>query len=283
MNTRTDPATGRAAPIPAHAILVGVDGPEPPAATVDLAATEAALRGLSLVLIAAHPFHAGDGPHTGITASLHRVCAVWPELAATARNVTGELAEHLIAESRSANLVVVGQEYPRQEVAQIAAHSRCPTLVVPPLAAGHPDGPVLVGLGMTTDDEPAIGFAFEEAALRRVPLLAVHVWSGIPAAAVGVVSPFAYDLRVAQSAADRMLAHELAGWVEKYPEVRVERMPLYDVNPAYTLLEAASLAGLVVVGGHRRSLGGSQLLGSVTRTLLARSPRPVAVVSHPTR
>ena len=108
---------------------------------------------------------------------------------------------------------------------------------------------MLLGVGIVPDDEPAIGFAFETASLWRVPLLAVHVWSGIPSAAVGKVSPFAYDLHLCQAAADAMLADQLAGWAEKFPDVRVDRMPLYDVNPAQTLLDASAMAGLVVVGG----------------------------------
>jgi len=264
-------------------VTVGIDGSDPVLAAVDLAAAEADRRKLPLQVLSTPPSADGAAP-TDLTAVLRRVCTAWPGLATTGRTVTGALAEEVIDASRGASLVVVGRptdgaRYPTGWVgARVAAHSRCPTVVVPAGAPVIPDAPVLLGLSITPDDEPAIGFAFETAALWRVPLLAVHVWSGIPPAAVGTVSPFAYDLHRAQTAADTMLAGELASWAEKFPEVRVDRMPLYDVNPTQTLLDASTLAGLVVVGAHRRGLGGSQLLGTVSRTLVASAPRPVAVI-----
>lgn len=265
-------------------VVVGVDPGGSSMAAVDFAAAEAVLRGLPLLLLSAHPTSGTGGPRTTLTATLRRVCATWPELAVAARNVTGEAAEALIAASRSATALVVGRDGSdpaparRPVGAQVVAHSLCPTLVVPADTPALTQGPVLLGLGMSPEDEPALAFAFEEAALRRVPLLAAHVWSGIPDSALGTISPFAYDLYEAHAAADRILAETVAGWGDKYPDVKVDRMPLYDVNPARTLLEASTLAGLVVVGTRRHAGRSSQLLGTVTRTLIAHAPRPVAVI-----
>lgn len=261
-----------------YAIVAGVDGSEQATGVVDYAAAEATLRGLPLVLVSAHPIHGESATHTSLTALLRRVCTVWPTLPATAHNVTGELADHLIDSSRSASLMVVGRDRSGAVASVVAAHTHCPTVVLPPEPQAAATDPVLLGLGLSADDEPAIAFGFAEAARRQVPLLAVHVWSGIPATAVGAISPFAYNLHQAQTAADGMLARALTGWADKYPEVPVQRMALYDVNPAQTLLDASELAGLVVVGAHRRSLGGSHLIGGVTRTLIVRSTRPVVVI-----
>lgn len=264
-------------------VVVGVDD-SVSQATVDAAAEEAVLRGARLALVWAHPVTGGSGSGTSLTAVLRRTCATWPDLPVTARNVTGDPAEVLIDASRTASLVVLGRRRPdpglrADSVAtRVAAHAWCPTMVVPTDAPVPSEGPVLLGLGMSSDDEPAIAFAFEEAALRGVPLLAVHVWSGIPASALATVSPFAYDLYEAQSVADRMLAEALAGWAEKYPDVQVERMPLYDVNATRTLVDASSLAGLVVVATRRDSRRSSQLLGTVARGVIARAARPVVTV-----
>jgi nucleotide-binding universal stress UspA family protein len=264
-----------------HKIVAGV-GPEDSFAPVDLAAAEARLRDLPLELLCAYPAEErADGPHTTLTAVLHRVCAAWPGSTVSARNITGNPAEALIEASRAAALVVVGRDprpHPGSVGAQVAAHSRCPTMIALPDAAPAPAGPVLVGVGMSPDDEPALGFAFEEAALRGVPLLAAHVWSGMPAGALTAVSPFAYDMKQAQGAADRMLAEALAGWSDKFPDVTVERMPLYDANAAKTLLDVSTLAGLVVVGARRHSRRSSQLLGTVTRMLMRHAHCPVAVI-----
>lgn len=266
-------------------VIAGIDGSDPVLAAVDLAAAEARRRRLPLRLLATAPRADAAAP-TDLTAVLRRVSTTWPDLPTSGHTVTGALTEEVIDASRGAGLVVIGRPDRRAhhplggDEVRIAAHSQCPTVVVPAGAPVIPDAPVLLGVGIVPDDEPAIGFAFETASLWRVPLLAVHVWSGIPSAAVGKVSPFAYDLHRAQAAADAMLADQLAGWAEKFPDVRVDRMPLYDVNPAQTLLDASAMAGLVVVGAHRRDLGGSQLLGTVSRTLVASASRPVAVI-HP--
>ena len=265
-------------------VVVGVDAGGSSMAAVDFAAAEAELRGLPLLLLSAHPTPSEDGPRTTLTAILRRVRTTWPELTTTAHNVTGEAAETLIDASRTATLLVIGRREPDGAPvpgpvgAQVVAHSRCPTLVVPADTPVPTEGPVMLGFGMSPEDEPAIAFAFEEAALRRMPLLAVHVWSGIPDTAVGTISPFAYDLYEAQAAADRILAEALAGWGDKHPDVKADRMPLYDVNPARTLLEASTLASLVVVSARRHARRSSHLLGTVTRTLIQHAPRPVAVI-----
>jgi nucleotide-binding universal stress UspA family protein len=266
-------------------VVVGVGGSGNSLAAVDLAAAEADQRRLPLLLVSAHPDTGDAGSHTALTAVLRRVCTTWQGVAVSARQVRAEPAEALIEASRTAALVVVGQcgrggeQRPGSVCTQVAAHAFSPTLIVPPGATQEPaDRPVLLGLGMSPTDEPTIGFAFEEAALRRVPLLAVHVWSGIPASAQRTVSPYAYDLYEAQSAADRMLTEALTGWTEKYPDVKVDRMPLYDVNPARTLLDASALAGLAVVGARRHGRRSSQLLGTVARALIQHATCPVAVI-----
>lgn len=265
-------------------IVVGVDGYDDSLAAVDLAAAEADLRGLPLLLLSAHPTTGALGPHLTLTAIMRRVCTVWPGVRTTARNITAEPAEALIGASRRAALLVTGRrghvtvEAPGSVSAEIAAHSLCPTIVVPQDAPVLTDQPVLLALGMSQDDEATAGVAFEEAALRDVPLTATHVWSGIPATAVGAVDPFAYDLRGATESADRLVAEALAGWASKYPDVKVDRMPLYDVSPARALLDASEEAGLLVVGARRHGRRSSMLLGTLTRTLLQHAARPVAVV-----
>lgn len=266
------------------AIVVGVDRSDHSLAAVDLAIMEARARQVPLLLLTAHPHEERTGPHTTLTALLRRVCSSWPGLAATARNVTGDPAETLIDASRHATLLVVGRRPGNGSrpagsmTARVAAHSFCPTIVAPADAPGAPEAPVMLGLGMSPADEPAIGFAFEEAALREVPLRAVHVWCGVPAPAIGAISPFSYDLRQAQQTADQLVTDALEPWTNKHPGVKVEQMALYDPNPTRTLLDASHLAGLLVVGSHRPDLHGSLLLGVTARTLLQRATRPVAVL-----
>jgi nucleotide-binding universal stress UspA family protein len=270
-------------------VVVGVDGYDDSLAAVDVAAAEADLRRLPLLLLSAHPAGAA-GPHLALTAVLRRVCTLWPGVRTKARNVTADPTTALVDASRRAALLVTGRrghitaELPGSVSAAVAAHAMCPTVVVPQDASARFDQPVLLALGLSADDDATAAFAFEAAALRGVPVVATHVWSGIPAVAVGAVHPFAYDLRRAEESADRLVAEALAGWSGKYPDVPVTRMPLYDVNPAQALLEASESAGLLVVGARRHGRRSSLLLGALTRALLQHATRPVAVVStihHP--
>ncbi|GAA4472794.1 universal stress protein [Phytohabitans houttuyneae] len=263
-------------------VVVAVDGSAASWATASLAAEEARLRHRPLQLIsAASEMSGGLGPY--LTAVVGRLSARWPEVAITTRVLDGDITERLIDESRWATLVVVGRDAANGRHYQVAAHTFCPAMVVPAAVGQTAGGPVLLGVDMSPYDEQAIGFAFEQAALRGVPLVAVHVWSGIPGTALSDINPFAYNLCQARTTADRLLAETLAGWTEKYPNVPVQRMALYDVNPARTLLQAAADAGLVVVGANRFGTTSPQLLGPVARVLLDHAPCAVCVVRQTSR
>ncbi|HEU4425526.1 MAG TPA: universal stress protein, partial [Pilimelia sp.] len=207
-----------------------------------------------------------------------------PEMAVTTEVWHGDLGERGVVASRDAGLVVVtggraaGDTVLSAVAGQVAAHAGCPTIVVPPGVGSPADGPVVLGVCALEGEDRATAFAFEEAALRGAALHAVHVWAGIPPAAYDCVYPFAYDLRSACATADRLLAEELAGWAEKYPEVRVERQSCYDVNPAQSLLRLSHAAGMVVIGARRPAVPSAMLLGTVARTLIAGAACPVAVV-----
>jgi nucleotide-binding universal stress UspA family protein len=276
-------------------VVVGADGSADALVAVELAAAEAMMRGLRLRVVASCPRSAGGDAALAARAECNQALAEaarrahvgWPDLTVSTLVASGDPAGTLIRESRAAGLVVVGGRgrgggpRPGSVCAQVAAHAYCPTIVVPSDAdgmVGMLDAPVLVGVEAAGRDDAAIGFAFEEAAARGVPLRAVHVWSGVPEVGLGCVDPFAYELRTAWSTADRRVAEALAGWAEKYPQVPVERLPLYDANPAYALVHASAGASLVVVGASLRAPVSGQLLGTVTRALIERAGRPVCVV-----
>lgn len=210
-----------------------------------------------------------------------------PDLTVRTLVSVGDPAEMLISASRTAGVVVVGGrgrgggQRPGSVCAQVAAHALCPTFVVPSDVADMAatlHAPVLVGVEAAGRDEAAIGFAFEEAAVRGVPLLAAHVWSGAPAVGLGCVDPSAYELRSAWTTADLRVAEALSGWAEKYPQVQVERLALYDTDPTRALLHACAQAGLVVLGASLHARYGRQPLGSISRTLIEQAGCPVCVV-----
>lgn len=273
---------------PAGPVVVAADEAAGSLAAVDFAVAEARAQQAPLRLLGAQRTGRDAEPHP-LTGILRRVVTSWPGLAASAQELDGGVAEALLLASRWARLVVLSRHTPepgRSEdwaATQVAAHALCPTVVVPAVADSGQgqrldQAPVLLGLGMSADDEPAAWFAFEEAARWRVPLIAVHVWSGIPTGAAALIDPFAYDLGQAQAATDRIVTDALAGWAEKYPEVKVKPQALYDVHTTRPLQELTGRAGLAVVGGRRHSGFSSRPLGSVTSYLITHAACPVAVV-----
>src|SRR4029450_4718326 len=96
-----------------------------------------------------------------------------------------------------------------------------PRPIVVVRGVADPAAPVLLGVDGSSANGPAVGFAFEEAARRAVPLVAMHAWTH-PAAPMpdGLLPPF-YDADDMETEEARVLAEALAGWRDKYPDVVV--------------------------------------------------------------
>jgi nucleotide-binding universal stress UspA family protein len=129
-------------------------------------------------------------------------------------------------------------------------------------------GPVVVGTDGSPASQAAITFAFEEAALRDVPLVAVCALADAPGTLGGarqMEEDFSYNMTLQE---------------KEYPEVTVLRQVAVG-SPRPALLNAAAEAQMLVVGS--RGLGGLEhmSLGSVVQAMLHHSPCPVAVVHPP--
>jgi nucleotide-binding universal stress UspA family protein len=286
----------RSAPAP---IVVGVDGSQPALDAVRWAAGESRRRHTGLRLVdavgALPPPRPGD-PRVGVlyrealrdeaadavgaAADLARRAA--PGTDVVTEVLTGDPVPSLVAESGRAPLVVLGDRGVGGVAAvlvgsvavALAAHAHCPVVVVRGPAGGGPvptDGPVVVGVDGSPEGAAALGFAFESASTRRVPLVAVHTWQDSVAD------------RVALTAQDRAALQEanLAEWLAapgaRFPDVTVQRVAVRD-DPAHALLERSAGAQLVVVGSRGRGALAGLVLGSVSQALLHHAPCPVAVV-----
>jgi nucleotide-binding universal stress UspA family protein len=153
-------------------------------------------------------------------------------------------------------------------------HARCPVAVIHSDEGGVPDSnaPVLLGVDGSPASEAATAMAFEEAARRGAGLMALHVWSD-----VAVFPVLGMDWRDREGQGQEVLAERLAGWQERYPDVRVERLLFCD-KPSHWLLEQSERAQLVVVGSHGRGGFPGMLLGSVSSAVAQASRVPVIVV-----
>jgi len=205
--------------------------------------------------------------------------------------ITSTAGQLLIEESERARLVVVGSRglggftglLLGSTAVVLAAHGHCPVAVVrgpddelPPVS-----GPVVLGVDGSEAGEAAIAFAYEAASLRKATLIAVHAWSDVSIPASFVPGPPTFEWPIVEDDEQRLLAQRLAGWQEKYPEVHVRRV-VTEGRPAYSLLQAAVGAQLVVVGSRGRGGLSGLLLGSTSQALVHHAPCPVVVVRSET-
>jgi nucleotide-binding universal stress UspA family protein len=158
----------------------------------------------------------------------------------------------------------------------VATHAHVPVAVVRG-SIDTADGPVIVGADGSGRADHTIGVAFEEAARRATPLIAVRAYE-LPASygvtMMGSVPFNPEEIRRAESAA---LADSVRPWREKYPDVEVETL-IAGGSPGRVLVDMSSSAGLVVVGSHGHGSITGTLLGSVSLQVLHHADCPVLVV-----
>ncbi len=284
------------------AIVAAVDGSAVGYHAAAWAAAEAALHSRPLHLVTSIALGGGLGPSPIPTEDdmswLHldgeRILI---EAARIARAATGEhppvittevtadaIIGHLIEASKHARAVVVGSHglgaIGRSLLGSVASaitrHAECPVTVVHSMSATDAVSavkPVVVGVDGTDNSGPALELAFEEASRRNVGLVVLHAWSdrssGLDPAIVGWD-----EMRESE---DALLAESLAGYAERYPDVKVDRQAVLD-RPVRSLLDAADNAQLVVVGSHGRGGFVGMLLGSTSTALVNSVECPITVV-----
>lgn len=287
-------------------VLVGVDGSASAQAALAWAATEALYRHCPLHIvhtfswpIIADPFgldltepmndsrRATAGWILGEAANQARAAA--PDIRVTAELFTGAAAPTLLSQAHAAQLVVVGSRglggfrglLLGSVSGTVAAHARCPVIVVHPHRDGtafpvSPVGRVVVGVDGSDVSAAAIRFAFQEAERRRVGITAVHAAMRtrqhpslqVPA---DIVEQVDQQLFAAAMESERVLV----------PGIDVETKLVHS-HPAQALIDEADGAELIVVGSRGRGGFTGMLLGSVSQAVLHHAPCPVAVV-HPYR
>ncbi|MFC7586588.1 universal stress protein [Nonomuraea antimicrobica] len=155
----------------------------------------------------------------------------------------------------------------------VAGQIPAPVVVV--RAGGAPvRGEIAVGFDASSAPcEPALTYAFRQAALRESTLRAVYAWP-LPFA---LATSFDLDFVALREHHQHLATVQLAPWRERHPEVRV----ITDVrcaHPVETLAAASDQADLLVVGSHGRSTLKAIVLGSVSRGVLHHARGNVAVV-----
>ena len=190
--------------------------------------------------------------------------------------VSGSPTDVLCDTSGSADMVVLGSRGRGGRAglllgsvsSQVAAHAPGVVVVVRghwrPVP-GYVPRLVVVGADGSGASRSAVAFAFAEAALRDVPLLAVCALADTPSILGGT--------RLLEADFEEALVKCEAD----YPAVVVRRQVIQGA-PRGALLDAASGAQLLVVGARGRGGLRGMLLGSVSLAVLHHSPCPVAIV-----
>jgi nucleotide-binding universal stress UspA family protein len=283
-------------------ILVGVDGSASSKAAVAWAARDAAMRGapLTLVHVLAPPvvmtfpetpmppgymeWQEGQGKRfiqDAFTIVEQSTGAGGPPLVGS-ETVVGSTVAMLVDLSKEAMMLVVGSRghgwLHRSLMGSVSSnlvrHAHCPVAVIHDAGSSmpHPSGaPVVVGVDGSRVSNAATVVAFEEASFRGVELVVVYAWHD-----AHVFDVPGIDVSAMQNDGERLLAEQLAGWQERYPDVKVRRVVVCD-RPADQLIEQSHAAQLVVVGSHGRGGFAGMLLGSVSVAVVQSARIPVIV------
>ena len=255
-------------------VYAGVDGSASTMPAVELAADEAAGRGVDLVLVQAV---AGPVRHPAALAQAEAVVrARHPGLAVTSRCVPGDPATVLVRESQDGCLLVVGHRghcASRSGTGSVAesvvARATVAVVVHRPLSDVAGLRPVLVGLAPHRVDDALLEFAFATASRRGAPLYALTVWTDFATLAAG------QDTRTVAGDAE-VPADAIRRWSDRYPEVTVQAVGRHGLDATIALVAASHLAQLAVIGAG--SGGCAVRTGSTAHTLVHRCACPVAVV-----
>jgi nucleotide-binding universal stress UspA family protein len=152
---------------------------------------------------------------------------------------------------------------------QVAGHAAGRVVVVPDRwrPVNEAPGPVVAGVDGSPASQAALSFAFEEAALRDVPLVALCALADAPGVLGGA-------REIEEHFSQLMIAEE-----KEHPEITVLQQVAVG-TPRRALLAAASEAQMLVVGCRGRGGVKGMSLGSVAQAVLHHSPCPVGIV-HP--
>jgi cation-transporting ATPase F len=204
-----------------------------------------------------------------------------PSVDITTDTVSVGPVKALLDISQQARMIVLGEPNSAVEALlegsvsiSLASRAHCPVVVV--RGAVH-DGPVVVGIDGSPTSESALAHAFEEASFAHAPLVALHTWHDGDSEGLFSEARMYFEWEPVEKAERRLLAERLAGWTEKYPDVRVDRVIVQD-KPRHNLLERSTRARLVVVGSRGRGGFSGLLLGSTSQAVLHHAHCPVMVV-----
>ncbi|MCX4751292.1 universal stress protein [Kitasatospora sp. NBC_01287] len=278
-------------------VIVGVDSSQASRDALDWAAREASLRGEPLSvrhIWGEETVRSPDGRESPpsrqagealLDEVLSQALRRYPDLEVSIELSDGRLRDAMTEAAHSADLLVLGARgsggFPGLLVGStslsVAARAACPVVVVRPADAGPATGGVVAGVHGDRGDDEVLGFAFEFAQRRGLPLLAVHAWSYPLITMPGHANPPVFEESHIAAERARLVAEVLAGWRERFPEVDVTGTAV-RAQPAGELVTRSHERQLVVVGRRGEPHGPLGRLGSTSQATVLHAACPVAVV-----
>jgi len=282
----------------AKPIVAATDGSEESLRAVDWAVREAVLHGVPLRIVSAAALmprmiggHAMSDYDTvadtlrshrdqALAAAIKRATRMAPGLLIDADHLDGAPAGAVTEAGSGALMLVVGSRGVGAFGAMIlgsvsryaATHAACPVVVVrEETEALHRQ----VGLGVgDLENSACLAFAFEEAALRKASLIAVHSYH-LPESDVSRAGPvFTEPERyAAETETAKRLEQLLDNWRAKYPDVPVSQDVVFG-HPGRALAGLSARADLVVLGRRSAHHGPA----SVMHAVLSDAHGPVVTV-----
>ncbi|WP_328519834.1 universal stress protein [Kribbella sp. NBC_00359] len=261
----------------AKKVVVGIDGEADSENAIRWGAAEAAARGVGLQLVHAFvwaEFRVPLGPSDmapGLRAAGDKIVAEALEVAhsfdpgvpITAERVDGFPTPVLLAASRDAEVIVIGSRASGRAVSllvgstglELAAHARCPVVVVRPSDDSLVGSRVVIGYDGSAAADAAVEFGLEYARRHE---LAARILTVL--------------------ADDEDDDHDLTAALRAHADARTAEVIEVPGHPSELLLEWSADAQLLVVGSRGRGGFAGLLLGSVSQTMLHQAPCPVAVI-----
>lgn len=270
----------------ARPLVVGIDESPQSQLALRWAVDEARNRGYHVRLVSvyeltARPFDyepATIGAHTPMRDRFDEAIAYAFDRLGTERvshaYVAGNPAQVLLTEAESAAMVVVGSATATRTAAvlmgsvssAVAAHARCPVVVVRTEQDPAPTGPVVVGVDGSPQSGEAARVAFEQAHDRGLDLQIVHCWRPV----LGPIDPVRWESSLLADEVDERetwVDERVAAVAKEYPDVRATT-ELVEARAAEELTARSKHATMIVVGSRGHGGVSGLLLGSVSQALL---------------
>ena len=205
-----------------------------------------------------------------------------PNIDISSRISWGVAREEIALAAVAADLLVVGTNrthaLPRalggSLPMRVVESVHCPVVIVPEDWTPIP-GDIVIGVQGDESDEEALRFAADACLASSRPLRIVHAWD-LPLW-LDRGTTVARDVSTAVAHAQRVLRATEATMLALFPEVEVTSRA--DRGDAAEVLERHAVgAALLVVGTHGSTVLDRFFVGSVSRALLTRPTRPIAII-----